>query len=56
MKTLKQVEAIDAICETTYRDLPLEEAEFQGKKVTLNDPIRGGSVRSSMFMLKTATR
>ena len=50
MKTLKQVESIDAICETTYRDLPLEEAEFQGKKVTLNDPIRGGSKKFYVYV------
>jgi hypothetical protein len=31
---------IDNICEGMYDDLELEEAEFQGKKVTLNDPIR----------------
>ena len=36
MKTLKQVEAIDAICESTYKDLEITEAEYQGKKVKLN--------------------
>ena len=46
MKTLKQVESIDAICETTYRDLEITESEYQGKKVKLNDPIRGGSKNS----------
>ena len=40
MKTLKQVEAIDCLCEETYKDLEITEAEYQGKKVTLNDPIR----------------
>ena len=50
MKTLKQVESIDAICETTTKDLPLEEAEFQGKKVTLNDPIRGGSKKFYVYV------
>ena len=43
MKTLKQVEAIDAICENVYQNLPITESEYQGKKVKLNDPIRGGS-------------
>lgn len=35
-------ERIDAICEECdlYEDLVVEEAEFQGKKVKLNDPIR----------------
>lgn len=33
---------IDAICESCnlYEDLEITEAEYQGKKVTLNDPIR----------------
>ena len=35
MKTLKQVEAIDAICESTYKDLEITEAEYQGKKVKI---------------------
>ena len=33
MKTLKQVEAIDCLCEETYKDLEITEAEYQGKKV-----------------------
>jgi hypothetical protein len=35
-------EHIDDICEACdlYEDLELTEAEYQGKKVTLNDPIR----------------
>ena len=40
MKTLKQVEAIDCLCEETYKDLEITEAEYQGKKVKLNDPKR----------------
>jgi hypothetical protein len=31
---------IDNICESMYDNLELEEAEYKGKKVTLNDPIR----------------
>ena len=30
MKTLKQVEAIDCLCEETYQDLEITEAEYQG--------------------------
>ena len=50
MKTLKQVEAIDAICESTYKDLEITEAEYQGKKVKLNDPIRGGSKKFYVYV------
>ena len=50
MKTLKQVEAIDAICESTYKDLVITEAEYQGKKVKLNDPIRGGSKKFYVYV------
>ena len=50
MKTLKQVEAIDAICENTYKDLEITEAEYQGKKVKLNDPIRGGSKKFYVYV------
>ena len=51
MKTLKQVEAIDAICESTYKDLVITEAEYQGKKVNLMT-LFVVVVRSSMSMLK----
>ena len=42
MKSFKEVERIDYICETCnlYDDLEITEAEYQGKKVKLNDPIR----------------
>ena len=50
MKTLRQVEAIDAICENTYKDLEITEAEYQGKKVKLNDPIRGGSKKFYVYV------
>ena len=33
MKTFKQVEQIDCLCEETYKDLEITEAEYQGKKV-----------------------
>jgi hypothetical protein len=50
MKTLKQVEAIDCLCEETYQDLEITEAEYQGKKVKLNDPIRGGSKKFYVYV------
>ena len=50
MKTLKQVEAIDAICEQTYQDLEITEAEYQGKKVKLNDPISGGAKKFYVYV------
>lgn len=42
MKSFKEVEAIDAHCECNdlYEDLVTEAAEYEGKKVTLNNPIR----------------
>ena len=50
MKTLKQVEAIDAICEEQFKDLEITEAEYQGKKVKLYDPIRGGSKKFYVYV------
>ena len=50
MKTLKQVEAIDAICESVYKDLLITESMYQGKKVKLNDPIRGGSKKFYVYV------
>ena len=50
MKTLKQVEQIDCICEEKYQDLEITEAEYQGKKVKLNDPIRGGSKKFYVYV------
>ena len=50
MKSFKQVEEIDAICEQQYKDLPITEAEYQGKKVKLNDPIRGGSKKFYVYV------
>ena len=44
MKNFRQIkeQLIDDYCESCdlYEDLELTEAEYQGKKVTLNDPIR----------------
>ena len=52
MKTFKQVEDIDLICEGQYQDLPLVESEYQGKKVTLNNPFRtsGGPKKFSVYV------
>ena len=55
MKTLKQVEAIDAICESQYKDLPIEEAMYQGKGKTKR-VLFVVVVRSFMFMLKMVTK
>jgi hypothetical protein len=42
MKTFDQFNKIDEHCECNdlYEDLVTESAEYQGKKVKLNDPIR----------------
>ena len=50
MKSFKQVEAIDCLCEQQYKDLEITEAEYQGKKVKLNDPIRGGSKKFYVYV------
>ena len=50
MLKFSEVENIDCLCEETYKDLPLDEAEYQGKKVTLNDPIRGGSKKFYVYV------
>ena len=55
IKSLKEVERIDAICEEQFKDLPITEAEYQGKKVKLNDPIRGGSKTVSYTHLTLPT-
>ena len=52
MKSFKEVERIDHICETCnlYEDIEITEAEYQGKKVKLNDPIRGGSKKFYVYV------
>ena len=45
-KTFKQFEEYDKACDEVifeHEHEPIQEAEYQGKKVKLNDPIRGGS-------------
>jgi hypothetical protein len=54
MKSFKDyiAEEIDNICEecNIYDDLIVEAAEYQGKKVTLNDPVRGGSKKFYVYV------
>ena len=53
MKTFKEYENIDEACEECIFEHELEglqEAEYQGKKVTLNDPIRGGSKKFYVYV------
>ena len=50
MKSFKQVEDIDMICELKYQDLEITEAEYQGKDVELNKPKRGGSKKYYVYV------
>jgi len=53
MKTFKEFENIDEACEECIFEHELEglqEAEYQGKKVKLNDPIRGGSKKFYVYV------
>ena len=58
-RTVKQIreDIVDKICEKCdkelYGDLELVEAEYQGKKVTLNDPIRTSENPSKKFKVCT---
>ena len=58
-RTVKQIreDIVDKICEKCdkelYGDLELVEAEYQGKKVTLNDPIRPSENPSKKFKVYT---
>lgn len=53
MKSFKRhtTELVDKICEecTVYDDLVVEESEYQGKKVKLNDPFRLPAGSNSKF-------
>ena len=40
---------IDAACEGLYEDLQIAEAEYQGKKVELNNPIRTSENKNKKF-------
>jgi len=53
MKTFKEYEKIDKCCEECIFEHEAEgiyEAEYQGKKVKLNDPIRGGSKKFYVYV------
>ncbi len=50
VKSFKEVERIDLVCEGMYQDLPIEEAMYQGRKVKLNDPIRGGAKKFYVYV------
>ena len=57
MKTFKEYENIDKSCEECIFEHEIEglqEAEYQGKKVTLNDPIRGGSKKFYVYVKNEA--
>ena len=49
---LHREEAIDCACDSLYEDLQLIESEYQGKKVTLNNPFRtsGGPKKFSVYV------
>ena len=52
-KGFKEFEEYDKICdevEFEHENEPLQEAEYQGKKVKLNDPIRGGSKKFYVYV------
>ena len=53
MKTFKEYENIDEACEECIFEHEMEgiqEAEYQGKKVKLNDPVRGGSKKFYVYV------
>ena len=53
MKSFKEYENIGKKCEEVIFEHELEgiqEAEYQGKKVKLNDPIRGGSKKFYVYV------
>ena len=50
VNSFKEVEQIDLVCEGMYQDIPIEEAMYQGRKVKLNDPIRGGAKKFYVYV------
>ena len=53
MKTFKEFDKIDEACEECIFEHEQEgiyEAEYQGKTVKLNDPIRGGSKKFYVYV------
>ena len=54
MKTFKEFDNIDEACEECIFEHEQEgiyEAEYQGKKVKLNDPVRGGSKKFYVYVM-----
>ena len=52
-KGFKEFEEYDKACDEVifeHEHEPLQEAEYQGKKVKLNDPIRGGSKKFYVYV------
>ena len=52
-KTFKQFEEYDKACDEVifeHEQEGITEAEYQGKKVKLNDPIRGGSKKFYVYV------
>ena len=43
-------EKVDACCEACNGELVHESAEYQGKKVTLNNPVRGGTKKFYVYV------
>ena len=53
VRSFKEYENIDKKCDEVifeHENEPLQEAEYQGKKVKLNDPIRGGSKKFYVYV------
>lgn len=52
MKRFKEFveEKVDTCCEACNEQLEITEAEYQGKKVTLNNPVRGGTKKFYVFV------
>ena len=50
VKSMKEVERIDAICEEQFKDLPITEAEYQGRKVKLNKPMQGDVKKFKVYV------
>ena len=52
MKRFNEFNEIDDMCEdcNIYDDLVVEASEYQGKEVSLNDPVRGGSKKFYVYV------